>query len=566
MHLDEFLLAAVIVLAATAVFVALFKRLGLGAVLGFLASGVLVGPAGFAITSDVEGLRHFTELGVVLFLFIVGLEMQPSKLWAMRRAVFGLGSLQIVVTGAVIGGYLLLDDVPWKPAMILGLGFALSSTAFVLQMLGEKGELGTAHGQSSFAVLLMQDMAIVPLLALVPMLAEGPATEASDSGWQEAALIIGSVAGVIGVGRYVIPFGLAVAARGRNKEAFIMVALLAALGAAYAMELIGVSMALGAFLVGMTLSASDYRHQVEAAVEPFKGLLIGLFFISVGMSIDLGLLADQWPLVLEAVVALLVLKVLTLIGLGLALGLGREVAIRTAFILCQCGEFGFVLFGAAVGAGVLADGEFGLALLIVTLTMIVTPFMAQAGERIAARFATDGATEASVDAPGEHLEDQVVVAGYGRGGRIVCLMLEKNDVPFLAYDLDPKNVARGKELGHAVHFGDVADPAVLEGAGLGSARAVVVALDEPEAAERILSLVRNAYPSLRVIARAKTIEIADDLLTRGVHRAVPEAIEASIRLGRAVLEDVGMSDSDLETVTDQFRREDYALIRGLVGT
>ena len=260
MHLDDFLLAAVILLTATAIFVSLFKRLGLGSVLGFLAAGVLVGPSGFSITKDVEGLRHFTELGVALFLFIIGLEMQPKKLWSMRRSVFGLGSSQVLLTGVVIAGYSMLFDVTWKTALILGLGFALSSTAFVLQMLGERGEMATEHGKASFSILLLQDMAIVPLLALVPFLADAPVMASEQPFWLEAIGVIGVIAAVLLIGRYVIPILLSWTAKNRNKEAFVMVAMLTALGAAFAMELVGVSMALGAFLTGMMLSVSDYRH------------------------------------------------------------------------------------------------------------------------------------------------------------------------------------------------------------------------------------------------------------------------------------------------------------------
>ena len=362
MHLDEFLLAAVILLAAAAVFVFLFKRLGLGSVLGFLAAGVIAGPSGFAITTQVDQLRHFTELGVVLLMFVIGLEMQPKKLWSMRRSVFGMGSAQVLLTGIVIAAYGMLTGFEWKISLILGLGFALSSTAFVLQLLGERGDMATEHGKASFSVLLMQDIAIVPLLAMVPILADAPVMSSEQPFWLEALAVIALIVCVLAVGRYVIPWLLAKTAQSRNMEAFAIVTMLAALGAAYVMELVGVSMALGAFLVGMTLSASDYRHQIEASVEPFKGLMLGLFFISVGMSINLDLLWNSWAVVAGAVVALLILKVTTLYVLGLIFGLGRSVALRTAFILSQCGEFGFVLFGAAHAAGLLSAELFAGAL------------------------------------------------------------------------------------------------------------------------------------------------------------------------------------------------------------
>jgi len=561
MHLDEFLLAAVILLTATAVFVSLFKRLGLGSVLGFLAAGVLVGPSGFAITKDVEGLRHFTELGVALFLFIIGLEMQPKKLWSMRRSVFGLGSSQVLLTGVVIAGYSMLFDTKWQTALILGLGFALSSTAFVLQMLGERGEMATEHGKASFSILLLQDMAIVPMLALVPVLADAPVMTSEQPFWLEMIVVIAVIAAVLLIGRYLIPIALSWTAKNRNKEAFVMIAMLTALGAAFAMELVGVSMALGAFLTGMMLSVSDYRHQIEASVEPFKGLLIGLFFISVGMSIDLRLLVDQWLGVVGGVVALMFLKIVSLLLLGLLFGLGRGVAIRTSFILCQCGEFGFVLFGAAVAGGLLTDAEFAFALMLVTVTMIVTPLMAKAGDALATRFAAkpDGALTAEV--PGSELDRHIVVAGYGRGGRIVCLMLEKKGIPFVAYDNDPSRVALGKQQRHNVHYGDITDLNVLDGAGLSHAIGVVITLNDVHHVERVVSTLLNFYPAVPIYARARDFHTEHALLARGVRRAVPEAAESSVQLGKAVLQGIGVADSDLVTILEDFRRDDYALIR-----
>ncbi len=562
MHLDEFLLATVVLLAATAVFVSLFKRLGVGSILGFLAAGVLLGPSGVTLTKDVEGLRHFTELGVVLFLFLIGLEIQPTKLWSMRKLVLGLGSLQVLVTGGVIGGYLLLVGVEWRSAVILGFGFALSSTAFVMQLLGERGELSTEHGESSFAILLTQDMAIVPLLALVPLLSATPGgADVEGAPWLEAVTVVGAIAGVVLVGRYLIPMALTLAARSRNQEAFVSFAMLAALGAAYAMELVGVSMALGAFLMGMMLSASDYRHQIEATVEPFKGLLIGLFFVSVGMSIDLELLADEWARVVRAVAAFLTMKVVTLLALGLLFGLARAAAIRTAFILCQCGEFGFVLFGAAFAAGLLSEAHFGLALMLVTVTMIVTPLMARAGDALAERFGVAPARGEGDEAPGQGLKRHVVIAGYGRGGGIVGLMLENNGIPYIAFDIDTDRVAHGRGRGRSIHFGDLADPKVLGGAGLSDASAVVVTLEDPHLAEKVIRSVRLLAPSVPVFSRAADFKAEAALMESGVTRVVPQAPEAAIQLGAAVLQGVGVADSELETLIESVRRNDYALLR-----
>ncbi len=561
MHLDEFLLATVILLSATAIFVSLFKRLGLGSVLGFLAAGVILGPSGFTLTRDVEELRHFTELGVVLFLFIIGLEMQPKKLWSMRRLVLGLGSLQVALTGVIIGGYVYLLGVQWQASLILGLGFALSSTAFVMQLLGERGEMATEHGEAGFAILIMQDLSIVPLLALVPLLSESPGAASEQAPWMEAAMVVGAVVGVLVVGRYLIPFALAAAARSRNQEAFIMFAMLSALGAAYVMELVGVSMALGAFLMGMLFSASEYRHQIEASVEPFKGVLIALFFIAVGMSIDVQLLFDQWDEVAKGVAALVTLKVVTLLALGLLFGLSRAAAIRNAFILGQCGEFGFVLFGAAVATGLLTSGEFGLALMLVTMTMIVTPLLAKAGDALADRFGqkTDGADVDEHAADG--LSRHVVLVGYGRGGRTIGSMLEKREIPFVAFDIDTDAVSVGKQRGHNVHFGDMTNPEIAKAAGLSEASAVVVTVEDVHHAERVISNVRILCPSASIYARAKDFAGKEELLSSGAGLAVPEAAEGILHLASAMLTGVGTPEDDVRALVADFRRNDYELMQ-----
>ncbi len=561
MHLDAFLLAAVILLAAAAVFVVLFKRLGLGSVLGFLAAGVIAGPSGFAITDQVDQLRHFTELGVVLLMFVIGLEMQPRKLWSMRRAVFGMGSAQVLLTGLVIAGYGIFYGFEWKISLILGFGFALSSTAFVLQMLGERGDMATEHGKACFSVLLMQDIAIVPLLAMVPILATAPVMASAQPLWLEGLVVIALICCVLAVGRYVIPWLLAKTAESRNMEAFAIVTMLAALGAAFVMELVGVSMALGAFLVGMTLSASDYRHQIEASVEPFKGLMLGLFFISVGMSINLGLLWHSWAEVLGAVAALLILKVVTLYVLGLVFGLGRSVAVRTAFILSQCGEFGFVLFGAAHAAGLLDATQFAVALSLITVTMIVTPLVTKLGDTLAewlkaAPGAGTPAEPATVD-----LERHVVVAGYGRGGRVISLMLEKSGIPYVAFDMDPERVRLGKREGRNVRYGDMTDPRVVDASGIGDAAALVVTLYDMRHTEKLVSTVRNFYPGVPVYARVRNLTVRDTLLARGVSHATPEAAEGSLQLGKAVLQGVGTKDTDVQTLLDDLRRHDYEMLR-----
>ena len=387
MNLHDFLFAAAILLAATTVTVAIFKRIGLGSVLGLLAAGVVVGPWGFAVTDDVSELRHFAEIGVVFLLFIIGLEMRPEKLWSMRRSVFGLGTAQVVVTGVLLGILVSLTGASTSVAIIVGFGLALSSTAFVLQILSERGELPTEHGQNTFAILLLQDIAIVPLLALVPLLAESAPDSNETPVGLTILMIVGALAGLFVFGRYVLPHVLHRFAATRNRDGFAVATMLSVIGAAWLMDDLGVSMALGAFVMGMLLSGSDYRHQIEAVVDPFKGFLLGLFFISVGMSIDVGLIVDNAATAIASVFAVLVCKFLVLIAVGKAFGLRNEIAIRVALYLPQCGEFGFVLFGAAVSANLLTADLFNYLILVISVSMICTPLLAKLGDRLASGLA-----------------------------------------------------------------------------------------------------------------------------------------------------------------------------------
>jgi len=558
MDIHQLLSAAVVLLAATAVATALFKRIGLGSVLGLLAAGVVVGPWGLEITTEVEELRHIAEIGVVFLLFVIGLEMQPEKLWSMRRLVFGLGTLQVLVSGAVIAAYALTFDVTVKAAILIGLGLALSSTAFVMQMLGERGDMGTEYGRASFAVLLLQDIAIVPLLALVPILAGVAAmAEAEDPLWYQFVEVFGVLAVVFLVGRYLLPVVLRHLVVQRNREAFSVLVLLVVLGAAWLMDLAGLSQALGAFLVGMLLSRSEYRHQIEAVVEPAKGFLIGLFFISVGMSVDVGLIMTDALTALRHVAIVLALKAGVLFALCLAFGLAKPVAAQVALLLPQCGEFGFVLFGAAVTAGLISDGTFNYLVLVISITMAATPPLASLGTWAARRLAPptgEPGTEA-----GRSMDRHVIVAGFGRVGRVVCVMLEKAEVPYLAFDNDPDRIALGKAEGHNVFFGDIADSHVLDAAGVGRAAAVVVTLNDLKASERLVTTIRNFYPYVQIHARAHNLTYRDELLAHGVTHAVPDTAEASLHLGQSVLDSLGTADVDI--LLQELRHDGYALIR-----
>lgn len=564
MHVDQLLLAVFILLAVTALCVSVFSRLGMGSVIGFLAAGILVGPSGLALTTEVEAIRQLAELGVVLLLFLIGLEMQPKKLWSMRRLVFGLGTTQIVATGVVIAAYAGLF-FSWQDAVILGLGLALSSTAYVLQMLGERSETTTAHGQASLAVLLMQDLAIVPILALVPLLSYG-APDASDTSLPlKVILVAGVLLAVFVAGRYLFPLLLSWAAQRRNMDAFALFAMIAVLGAAYLMELAGMSMALGAFMIGMLLSVSEYRHQIQAEVEPFKGLLLALFFISVGMSIDLGFLKLTGVAIAAHVAIIVFFKALTLLVLGMFFGLGRATSICTAFLLSQCGEFGFVLFGAGLASGLFDEFQFAVAILTITVSMMVTPLMTRLGAWLADRYAEDRDERVSLSVsaitldPG--LERHVVVAGYGRVGQIICRMLDANGIPFVAFDINARLVEKGREAGHAVHFGTMSDPRVLDAAGVARASALVVTLGAVQPTTRLIGLVRTTNPSTPIFARALSLEAQDLLMASGATQVIPTVAEGGLLLGRLTLEAAGISKETATELINTLRRDNYAYLR-----
>ena len=385
MELESFISSAVILLIAASVMVVLFKHLGLGSIAGLLVAGIIVGPhtPGPYITTHVEGVRSFTELGVVLLLFVIGLEIRPSRLWALRREVFGLGSLQIILTASAITGYALLNHWPWKASLIIGLTMAVSSTALVMQMLQDKGEIASPHGGAAFGVLLMQDLAIVPMLAFIPVLA-GPGTfSVSMPGWKQLGVILGLFLLVWGFGKYVVPFALERLARQKNREGFVMVAMLAVFLAAWAMHQAGLSLALGAFLMGMFLSGSRYSMQIEAYIEPYKGILISLFFVAVGMSIDLRSIAASPLVFVQYAVAVILIKIAVMFVLCLLFGMGRSLAISVSFLLAQGGEFGFVLLTSARALAVIDDSTFVMGIGVISVGMLFTPLMAKLGYYLA---------------------------------------------------------------------------------------------------------------------------------------------------------------------------------------
>ena len=562
MDISAILLSIVVILAATALCVMLFERLGFGAILGFIIAGIVIGPhtPGPVPVHAVDELQSIAELGVVLFMFTVGLEMRPEKVWAMRRLIFGLGSAQMLMTAGVLAAYLIIFlQAPWETATIIGLAFGMSSTAIVMGTLGERGELASEHGRTSFAVLMAQDMWIVPVMALVPVLAHTTDPGASKPLWQTLLLLVAVIAGILVVGRWLLPAALGYCASRRQMDAFGLVLLLAVIFAAWSVEQAGISMTLGAFLLGMLLSASDFRYQVEATVAPFKQNLMGLFFIAVGMSIDVGALLRDWDALLVHVPVVLLLKGAVLIGLALAFGIGRSAAIRVGFYLSQVGEFAFVLLGAATVAGLLDSDGHTLAMLVVAISMIATPLMVKAGAAVADRL---GAAPASADAgPTADLNRHVVIIGYDEVGYLIDLMLERANVPHIAFERDFALVKRAKLAGRDVHYGDMYSPSTQEAAGLGKAVAVFVTSRDSEAAKALALTLHRLYPQLDVHVRVRTLGDQAALVAKGIKHAGTGYIESTLTRGGMLLKDLGLPEEDVSELVSALRDDDYALIR-----
>lgn len=561
-----FVYSAVLLLVVASIAVAVFRHFGLGSILGLLVTGVIVGPytPGPFLTTEVDGVRQFTELGVVLLLFLIGLEMKPRRLWDMRRMLFGLGSLQIVISAALIAVYFKLFQSSWSIAFLIGASFSLSSTAFVIQMLRDQGEMASRHGHASFAILLMQDLAVVPLLALVPFIAHTGPLSAEFPLWERIGLAIFVVALVVLGGRLLVPKVLDYLARKNNREGFFLVALAAMFIAALLMDFAGMSMGLGAFLMGMMLSTSRYSLQIEATIEPHKGLLMSLFFVAVGMSVDVGVLALHPVEFALHVLAIIAIKITVLYGLCLFFATGKSTALRVAFMLSQGGEFGFVIFGAAKAINIIDDQLFAMAVAVISLTMLLTPLLSKLGNRLALQ----AIESSSVVQEGPDLQAQVnetnprvVIAGYGRVGHTVGTILAHSNIPYIAFDMDANLVAKWREQGHPVFYGDVSSAELFNNPTLHSVDLVVLTIDNGLEAVRAATLIRSRMPQMMIVARARDLAICDALSQVGVREAVPETLEASLRLAAESLEALGISNDDTSLMLRGVRSTDYALVR-----
>ncbi|MBD8682453.1 monovalent cation:proton antiporter-2 (CPA2) family protein [Pseudomonas sp. CFBP 13719] len=554
--------AAVVFLLAAVIAVPLAKRLQLGAVLGYLFAGVVIGPQVLGWVGDPQSVSHISELGVVLLLFIIGLELSPKRLWVMRKAVFGVGLAQVLLTAVVIGAVALLGfGQPLNSAVVLGLGLALSSTAFGLQSLAERRELNAPHGRLAFAILLFQDIAAIPLIAMVPLLAGSGSDAGEGSTLDHSLRVLGSIAVVVVGGRYLLRPVFRIVARTGLQEVSTATALLVVIGTAWLMELAGVSMALGAFLAGLLLADSEYRHELESQIEPFKGLLLGLFFISVGMGANLGLLLESPALVLGLTVLLIGIKLPLLVLIGrLAGGLGRLSAVRLGIVLAAGGEFAFVVFKIGREQGLFDARLYDTLLLTITLSMALTPLLLLLCARLL-RVKTP-----PVEVPDEYREiesdaPRVVIAGMGRMGQIVARILRAQKISFVALDTSVESIEFSRSFGHLpVFYGDPLRPEILRAAKVEQAEYFVIATDDPEINIKTAELVNRLYPHVKIIARARNRQHVHRLVDHGA-QAVRETYYSSLEITRRTLVGLGLSQSQADARINRFKRHDEQVLQ-----
>lgn len=543
---------------AAVIAVPLFKRLGLGSVLGYLAAGLVIGPWGLRLVTDVEAILHAAEFGVVLLLFIIGLELQPARLKLMRRSVFGLGGSQVLVTGFLLTGVALAAGVPVEAAFVAGLGLALSSTAFGLQILAEKNQLLALHGRSAFGVLLFQDLAVIPLLAVVPLLA--PATGAAEAGGfllpVATALVV--IALVVIGGRYLLRPLFRYVASVNSPEISTAAALAVVVGTSLLMYAVGLSMALGAFLAGVLLADSEYRHELEANIAPFKDLLLGLFFLAVGMSVDIGLILSQPLLVLGLTLGLLLLKGGVLFALGKAFGLDSASSRSLAVTIGQGGEFAFVLLSVAVAEQVMAKPLADLLIVVVTASMAITPLLFAANERLKTR--AGGPVFSDFDAMAND-GNPVIIAGFGRFGQIVGRVLRVKNINFTALDISAEQVDFVRKFGNKVFYGDASRLDLLRAAGAADARVFVLAIDDVESSIATATAVQRHFPHLKIIARARNRQHALQLLEMGIEVVIRETYLSSLSMTQSVLEAMDSDQDAAERAVRRFREHDEKLLK-----
>ncbi len=559
MHDQGNLELVLIFLLSAVIAVPLFRRFGLGAVLAYLVAGVVIGPFGLKIIKDPSSTLAISELGVVLLLFIIGLELSPARLWVMRRPVFLIGGLQVLLSALAIGAVLMLLGWNWKTDLIIGLGLALSSTAVVIQLLAERKELGTGYGRLSFAILLFQDIAAIPLLALIPLLGEAKAAAQSTPPLDGIVKALGIIFLVIIVGRLLLKQLFRIVAWTQSSEVFTATALLVVVGTAYLMQLGGLSMALGAFLAGVLLADSEFRHELESQIEPFKGLLLGLFFIAVGMSINLKIVMAEPALILGAVLALLLLKAVILMLLAWRPGKlpSREIAMLGA-MMALGGEFAFVVFSEAFKFGLLEPAIRDRLIAVVGLSMAISPLAVLA---LSAWWKQNPVAKEDIKADEiDHENPRVIIAGFGRMGQIVGRMLRAQNIPFTALEHSAEQVSLSRRFGSTIYFGDPSKPDLLKAARADRAEVFVLTTDDAEATVRTARLLKRLYPHLKIFARARNRQHAFKLMDLGVE-VIRETFHSSLELSEQVMLALGVPHEIAAERRERFRQHDEAMLR-----
>ncbi len=530
--MEQTLLHPLIYLLAAVVAVPIAKKLGLGAVLGYLLAGIAIGPWGLGLISQVEDILHFSEFGVVLLLFLIGLELDPKRLWSLRRHIFGWGSAQVGLVSLGLFGAALAVGIDWRVALIGALGMSLSSTAIALATLGERKLTATPAGSAGFAILLFQDIAAIPMMAAVPLLGVAVA-QGSGQGWLHTLQVVAVIALLIFGGRYLIRPILRIIAKTDMREIFTAFSLLLVIATCLLMQSVGMSMALGTFLAGVLLADSEYRHALESDLEPFKGLLLGLFFIAVGMSVDFGIFLEQPWLILGMVLGFLVIKTVVLYGLAKCFRIPRDQQIFFAFLLSQGGEFAFVVFGAAATAQVLTPRISSILVVVVALSMVITPLLLLLHDRVLLPRLQARGRQAEDDI--EPQENPVIIAGFGRFGQIVGRLLHANGIGLTILDHDPDQVESLRKFGFKVFYGDATRIDLLRTAGAAKARLIVIAIDDAPASLKLVEAVQRAFPHLKIAARARNVTHLYDLMDRGVTVLERETFESALQMGRQVL-------------------------------
>ncbi|MPS61128.1 monovalent cation:proton antiporter-2 (CPA2) family protein [Acinetobacter sp.] len=544
------LVAPVVLLAAAVIAVPIFKRIGLGSVLGYLIAGLIIGPFGFAFFQDSTAILHIAELGIVMYLFVIGLEMQPSHLWSLRREIFGLGTLQIIICALALTGVGLLFGFTWQVAFIGAAGFVLTSTAIVMQLLGDRGDLTQPRGQKIVAILLFEDLLIVPLLAIVAFMAPNHVVESTSVRLENIGIGLLAIAGLIAAGYWLLNPLFRLLAAAKAREVMTAAALLVVLGAALLMQVSGLTMAMGAFLAGVLLSESTFRHQIEADIEPFRGILLGLFFLGVGMSLDLSVVAQNWQLIVSGVIALMLAKALMIYIVARVTKSSHTEALDRALLMAQGGEFAFVLFSAALSAQVIDSTVKSNLTAIVVLSMVLTPIVGIIFKRFTQAKAKVSLEDINI---ADGLSGSVLMIGFGRFGQVTSQLLLARGVDVTIIDNNTDMIRNAEKFGFKIYYGDGCRLDILHASGAATAQAIVVCVDSKETTNRIVELVTHEFPLAKLLVRSYDREHSLHLVKQKVDFMIRETFESAIKFGGVILQELGVDEDEVERITEEIR-------------